>query len=455
MMLVSKMKKAAYEVAGDSYKKFKPGIGGWLLIARGLLIFEILTAVFVQSAHCSVRNRSPYEKLDIFSRVLSYIEQNHVSEINEDELIYSAIKGMVRSLDPHSSFLTPKEFKVLNEDTSGKFAGVGLEVSIKNDVLTVVSPIAGSPAMDAGIESGDEIVLINDRPTSNMNIEEAVQLMRGKVGTTVKVSIRRKGKKDLWDIVLKKDNIKVRSVEAKLIVAGFAHIQIKIFQDGTRAELKRAIDLMKLEGGPLKGIVLDLRRNPGGLLSEAVGVSDLFLSKGTIVSIKGRNNKIVNSFSAHKAGTYKDLKVVVLIDAGSASASEIVAGALKDSGRAFIVGMKSFGKGSVQTIIPLNYGSGLKLTTAIYYTPGGKSIQAEGIVPDVQVESLNPPVPDEITKTLNEYSGEQSLFGHLSVDTTAKRKKSVLSDIVDYQLKIAFQILRGLCSIDEKRGVNQ
>ncbi|MBN2342614.1 MAG: S41 family peptidase [Deltaproteobacteria bacterium] len=399
--------------------------------------------IFSTSAAAKGASKGPYRKLNIFSSVLSLIEQNHVEDIHEDELIIGAIEGMLRALDPHSSFLTQEEFTMLKEDTEGNFCGVGMEVGIKDNRLTVISPIPDSPAVKAGILPGDRIIKIDGLSTDSMDLMEAVQRMRGKEGTDVTITIEREGEEKPFEVVLTRAVIELQSVEAELLAPGIAHIKIKSFQDGTAAGVRDQIKHMRLIGGGLDGIVLDLRRNPGGLMYEAVKVCDLFISEGTLLSTKGRGGVIIESFSAHRAGTFDEPAMVVLIDGASASASEIVAGALQDHGRAMLVGMNSFGKGSVQTIIPLQDGSGLKLTTARYYTPAGRSIQARGIEPDVVVESLNAPAPDELTQSISQMPAEDDLPGHLKKETVAE-KQSNETPVNDYQLRMGYQILQGL-----------
>lgn len=406
-----------------------------------LLIF--LCVLFIPVATHARGAKGPYDKLDIFARVLSLIEQSHVATIDEESLIVGAIEGMLRVLDPHSSFLSAKEFKILQEDTEGNFCGVGMEVGIKDDRLTVIAPMPNSPAVNAGILPGDHILKIEGAPTATMDIMAAVQRMRGKEGTDVRITIAREGEKKPFDVVLTRAVIELQSVEAELLRPGIAHIKIKSFQDGTAADVRKQIKHMELIGGGLEGIVIDLRRNPGGLMYEAVKVSDLFVSEGTLLSTKGRGGVVIESFRAHHAGTYDDLELVVLIDGASASASEIVAGALQDNGRALIVGMNSFGKGSVQTIIPLRDGAGLKLTTARYYTPAGRSIQAKGIEPDIVVESLNAPTPDELTESISQMPTEGDLPGHLKKEKSAD-PKSDSPALEDFQLRMGFQIVKGM-----------
>ncbi|MBN2717534.1 MAG: S41 family peptidase [Deltaproteobacteria bacterium] len=393
--------------------------------------------------------QGPYRKLDVFSRVLSLIEQSHVSTPDEDALMEGAIRGMLRALDPHSSYLSPEDFRMLQEDTEGNFCGVGMEVGMKDGHLTVITPMPDSPAIKAGVLPGDRIVKIEGEPTANMDLMAAVQKMRGRAGTEVKISIKREDK-DIINLVLTRAEIEIQSVESDLLEPGYAHIRIKAFQEGTSANLRDQLRHMNLISGGLKGVVLDLRRNPGGLMYEAVKVSDLFVSDGLLLSTKGRGGVTIESFKAHRPGTFDDIKLVVLIDGASASASEIVAGALQDNGRAMVVGMRSFGKGSVQTIIPLRDGGALKLTTSRYYTPSGRSIQAEGIAPDVTVESLNAPEPDEMTAAISEMPAEGDLPGHLGNEKKSADDKSAIQ-LDDYQLRMGFQILKGLVNTVQSR----
>lgn len=427
-------------------EKFHPACQ-WPFQNRFALIAVLLIGLCLSAtAGAQSKETGPYRKLDIFARVLSLIEQNHVEKIDEDALIIGAIEGMLRALDPHSSFMSAKEFKILMEDTEGNFCGVGMEVGIKENILTVIAPIPNSPAIRAGILPADVVVKINQESTADMDLMEAVQKMRGKENTNVTITIVREGKDKPFDVTLKRAVIEMQSVESELIEPGFIHLKIKAFQDGTAADVRKHLTHMKLVGGPMLGIVIDLRRNPGGLMYEAVKVSDLFVSHGTLLSTKGRDGTIIETFKAHRSGTFDKIELVVLIDGASASASEIVAGALQDNGRGLIVGTNSFGKGSVQTIIPLRGGAGLKLTTSRYYTPTGRSIQARGIEPDVVVESTIPPKPDETTKSIAQMPTENDLPGHLREERglleAANDDKEPI--IEDFQLRIAFQILRGM-----------
>jgi carboxyl-terminal processing protease len=420
-----------------------------LAVALALAISAVLAAA-------TPRTSSPYHKLSIFARVLTHVERSYVDKIEEDEIIVGAIKGMVRTLDPHSSFLTPEEFKILQADTRGRFGGVGLEVGVRDDVLTVIAPIDGSPAAEAGIEPGDQIVAIEGRSTRTMSIDEAVQIMRGETGTEVTITIRRPGKTEPLEVTLARREIEVESVKAQLVAPGYPRVWVRGFQDGTAADIEDAIERLTLEGGGLEGVVLDLRRNPGGLLEEAVRVADLFIVKGMIASTRGRDEIVLQEFHARERGTMAEVPMVVLIDGASASAAEIVAGAIQDHGRGLLVGMPTFGKGSVQSIIPLNQGAGLKLTVALYYTPLGRSIQAEGVTPDVIVESRRAPEPDDETRLLEEAPDESDLPGHLeggNGDSPATEEDE--PEIDDFQLRVAFQVLRGLVRADAAKKTDE
>ncbi|MCP4599482.1 MAG: S41 family peptidase [Proteobacteria bacterium] len=410
-----------------------------------LLAIAAVTGVAVLGlvAAATPRSSSPYNKLSIFARVLSHLERLYVEPVDEDKVIYGAIKGMIHTLDPHSTFLLPDEFEMLEADTKGRFGGVGVEVGIKGSVLTVIVPISGSPAERAGIQPGDQIVAIEGKPTQTMSIENVARLIRGEPGTKVTITLQRQGKDKPFDLTITREIIHVESVRAELLTPGFPWIRVQAFQDGTTAEVREAIDRLTREGGGLKGIVLDLRRNPGGILEEAVRLSDLFIEDGTLVTTRGRSDVIIRKFEANSRGTIGSPPIVAVIDKTSASAAEIVAGALQDHGRALLVGQRSFGKGSVQSIIDLGDGFGLKLTVARYFTPSGRSIQVDGVVPDVVIEPLKAPEPDKETSQLAAQLGEGDLPGHLAADNS-DRPEAYGIEIDDYQLRIAFQLLGGL-----------
>ncbi|RTZ90515.1 MAG: peptidase S41 [Deltaproteobacteria bacterium] len=331
-------------------------------------------------------DKEPYESLKVFTDVLHIIEKDYVKPVKTKELIYGAIKGMLSSLDPHSSFMTPKMYKEMQVETKGSFGGLGIEITMKDGVLTVIAPIADTPAYKAGIKAGDQIIAIEGKPTKNMTLMDTVRRLRGKKGTKVTITIMRKGFTKPKDITIVRAIIKIKSVKSKLYEGHYAYIRITQFQERTDNDFVKAVqDLKKKSNNQISGLILDLRNNPGGLLNQAVKIADRFISQGLIVSIKGRDEGDNIAFQAKSSTTIIKYPVVVLTNAGSASASEIVAGAIQDHHRGVIMGGQTFGKGSVQTIIPLSDGSGLRLTTALYYTPSGRSIQAEGITPDIMV----------------------------------------------------------------------
>lgn len=352
-----------------------------------------------------------YKNLEVFSNVLSIVQQNYVDEIDTQETIEGAIKGMLSSLDPHSSFLKPDDFKELQVETKGSFSGIGIEITIKDDMLTVVSPIEDTPAFKAGIQAGDRIIKIEDESTKDMSLIEAVKKLRGQKGSEVTISIHREGATDLQEYTLVRDVIPIHSVRSNILEPGYGYIRITNFQRNTAQDLQTKIEELQQEG-TLKGLVLDLRNNPGGLLDSSVKVVDIFLDEGIIVSTKGRLKDQNMEFSAHSSGKSYNFPIVILINGGTASASEIVAGALQDHKRALILGTQSFGKGSVQTIIPMADGAGLRLTTARYYTPNGTSIQATGITPDVLVTQFTPK-NEEAPKGPMKFLREKDLRHHL------------------------------------------
>ena len=334
-----------------------------------------------------------YEELKVFTEVIGLLQKEYVEETKSRDLVYGAIKGMLETLDPHSAFYTPEMYKEMQEETKGRFEGLGIEITLKEGILTVVAPIEGTPASKAGILAGDLIVKIDGEPTKNLTLMDSVKRLRGPKGTKVTITIMREGFTKPKDVPLTRDVIPIRSVRYEVMENQYGYIRLSHFQDKTDSEFGKALKAVETDSkGPLKGLILDLRNNPGGLLDQAVKVSDRFIDSGVIVSIDGRREEQKMKFYAHAQGTMSRYPLVVLINNGSASGSEIVAGAIQDYGRGLLVGTQTFGKGSVQTIFPLKDGSGLRLTTAKYYTPNGRSIHNKGIAPDIVVE---PPKPEE------------------------------------------------------------
>jgi len=355
-----------------------------------LLVFAVVLGILLGGGLYGIKaatDKEPYESLKVFTDVLHIIEKDYVKPVKTKELIYGAIDGMLSSLDPHSSFMTPKMYKEMQVETKGSFGGLGIEITMRNEVLTVIAPIADTPAYKAGIKAGDQIIAIEGKPTKNMTLMDTVRRLRGKKGTKVTITIMRKGFTRPKDVTIVRDIIKIKSIKSRLYEKHYAYIRISQFQERTDGDFVKAIGKLEKESQHhIEGIILDLRNNPGGLLNQAVKIADRFISKGLIVSIKGRDEGDNIAFQAKASNTIVTYPLVVLTNAGSASASEIVAGAIQDHHRGVIMGVQTFGKGSVQTIIPLSDGSGLRLTTALYYTPSGRSIQAEGITPDIVVE---------------------------------------------------------------------
>jgi carboxyl-terminal processing protease len=347
------------------------------------LIFLGGTVLAGSASRVRAADDQDYKSLKLFTAVLEEIEKNYVDEVDDQTLIRNAIKGMVGNLDPHSSFMPPEAFGDLQDDTKGKFSGIGIVITMKEGILTVVSPIEGTPAYDAGIRAGDIIIRIDEVSTNEMPLWEAVSKMRGPRHEPVKITIVRDGEPKPLVFDLKRDLIPLTSARSSLLAPGYGYLRITNFRMNTNADVEK--QLARLEKDGLKGLIVDLRDNPGGLLDQAIKISDLFLDHGIIVSIKGREPKKSQVFNAYPGDTPRAYPMVVLINGGSASASEIVAGALQDHSRALILGTTSFGKGSVQTVHPLEDGYGIKYTIARYYTPSGRSIQAKGIEPDITV----------------------------------------------------------------------
>jgi carboxyl-terminal processing protease len=327
-----------------------------------------------------------YQQLNLFGDVLERIRRDYVEPVDEKTLMENAINGMLSALDPHSSYMNPKVYKDMQVQTRGEFGGLGIEVTMENGVVKVVSPIDDTPASRAGVQSGDLIFALDGEPVQGLTLQEAVEKMRGKVGTAIKISIRRTNVKDPIDISLTRETIKVKATRFRL-EGDVGYIRVTSFTEQATSGVLDAVEKIKKEAGPkLKGFVLDLRNNPGGLLDQAISMSDAFLDKGEIVSVKARKSEDIQRWNAKAGDVTNGLPIVVLMNGGSASASEIVAGALQDHRRAIVLGTRSFGKGSVQTIMQVTGGGAIRLTTALYFTPSGRSIQKEGIKPDIEVE---------------------------------------------------------------------
>ncbi|MGC9576169.1 MAG: S41 family peptidase [Desulfobacterota bacterium U4-17] len=391
-------------------------------------------------------NPDRYEKLKIFTDVLAYVERNYVEKVGTEKLIYGAIQGMLQSLDPHSSFMSSDVFKELQVETKGSFEGLGIEITVRDGVLTVVSPIDDTPAFRAGLKAADQILRIDGELTKDMPLMEAIKRLRGPKGTKVTLTIMRKGWTEPKEFQITRDVIPIASVKYEKLQDNLGYIRIKSFQESTAQDLEKALrDLEGVPGG-LRGLLLDLRNNPGGLLPQAIEVADKFIGEGLIVYTEGRQER--KEYRAHQEGTRSNFPMVVLVNGGSASASEIVAGALQDHRRALLLGSPTFGKGSVQSIYgPLEDGSGLRLTVALYYTPKGRNIQAKGIVPDVRVEEDE----WEYKPSGKRVVREKDLSRHLETtkekeDKSAKEAEGGLAEehLKDIQFLRGLELLKGL-----------
>jgi len=390
---------------------FKRDVG---LIATGAILGASLIfgqMVFADRPDTPTQPDIPLEELRTFSEIFGRIKSNYVEEVDDKELLNNAIRGMLSGLDPHSTYLDIEDFKDLREGTSGEFGGLGIEVTMEDGFIKVVSPIDDTPAAKVGIQAGDLIIRLDDTPVKGMSLNEAVDIMRGEPGSELLLTIIREGEDRPLKVEITRAIIKVKSVKQRLLEPGYGYVRISTFQSHTGEGLKEAIKALQVENdGSLKGLVLDLRNNPGGLLNAAVEVSDAFITKGKIVYTDGRVADAKQEFNAKPEDILKGAPLVVLVNGGSASASEIVAGALQDHHRAVILGTKTFGKGSVQTVMPLSENTAVKMTTARYYTPSGRSIQAEGIVPDIEVEPVK---ISSLEKNDFNPLRERDLSGHL------------------------------------------
>jgi carboxyl-terminal processing protease len=425
---------------------------------RNLKIISVIILVFILGVtvglgrfhKVSALSNPTYEDLKVFTDVLGLLQKEYVEETKSKDLVYGAIKGMLETLDPHSAFLPPNMYKEMQEETKGRFEGLGIEITLKEGVLTVVSPIEDTPAFRAGIQAGDQIVKIDGEVTKNLTLMESVKRMRGPKGTKVTLTIMREGFPQPREYTLTRDVIPVRSVRYEVLEKHYGYIRLFQFQEKTDSDFQKAVKALEEETkGNMKGVILDLRNNPGGLLDQAVKISDRFIESGLIVSIEGRKEDQKVKFNAHpQEDNLTRYPLVVLVNGGSASGAEIVAGAIQDHGRGIILGTQTFGKGSVQTIFSLKDGSGLRLTTARYYTPSGRTIQAKGIMPDIIVK----PAPPEEEKAApqKQLPAEKDLERHLiDVKEKEKEKEKEKPKVevkekkpVDNQLERALELLK-------------
>ncbi len=420
-----------------------------LLIALGATLGGLIVIVgnAVAEREAADSNTIPYEGLKTFSEVYGRIRQDYVEPVPDSKLLEDAIRGMLTGLDPHSSYLDQEQYNELKVGTTGQFGGLGIEVGMENGFIKVISPIDDTPAQKAGIKSGDLIIRIDDKPVKGMSLADAVKSMRGEAGSEISLTVVREGVEQPIKFKIVRDIIKVKSVKSRTLEDGYGYVRITSFQSRTGESMVEAINELR-KNGDLKGMVLDLRNNPGGVLNAAVSVSDAFLENGLIVYTDGRIEDSKMKFNATPGDILKDAPMVVLINAGSASASEIVAGALQDHKRAIIMGEKSFGKGSVQTILPTSNGGAVKLTTARYYTPSGRSIQAEGITPDVPISKVKLEAAAQ-----SEYGPlkESDLVNHLTNEKSPKKGDPKADDkseealaVQDYPLNEALNLLKGI-----------
>jgi carboxyl-terminal processing protease len=446
-----------------------------LVALTGAFLAGLLVAGALRSNNVNADVKT-YDNLEAFANILSIVEQNYVDPVDANKLVEGAINGMLRSLDPHSSYMTPDLYKEMQVETEGEFGGIGIEITIKDDILTVVAPIEDTPAYKAGVQAGDRIVKVDDESTFDMNLMDAVRKMRGKKGTKVVITVIREGFDKPKDFSIERDVIRVASIKSEMLPDGWGYARIRSFSKDTSADLETALNTLKGKG--MKGLVLDLRNDPGGLLNQAVAVSELFLKKGEmIVYTRGRMPNQNMEFTAERVIPGNGYPMVILVNKGSASASEIVAGALQDLKRAIVMGVQTFGKGSVQTIIPLRDQAGLRLTTAKYYTPLGRQIHGVGIAPDIMVEQRAPDMEavkgktSEKDKAISKVNGvhppEEKGMREKPKDEAPPPEKTEKPDAKDqakpagvvdldkdYQLQRALSVLKSWDLIDKIREKN-
>lgn len=386
----------------------------------GVILFIVFGTSWITWQSFAADDR--YLNLQIFAKVLNIVQQYYVEPVDSQKLIYGGIKGMLRELDPHTNFLSPEIYKEFESETTGEFGGIGIEISIEDGILTIISPIEDTPAWKAGIQPGDKIVDIDGASTKGMSLAEAAQKMKGKNGDKIKLGIMRDSFDEPKPFVIKRDVVKLHSVKYVDLDDGYGYIRLTSFIENSAKEMKEKLQELKNKHKNIKGVILDLRRNPGGLLDQAVQISNLFLERGVIVSTIGRDKSKKEIIQAKSPGAFSGFPVIVLINESSASASEIVAGALKDNKRALIMGKRSFGKGSVQSVVKMGDGSGLKLTVARYYTPNGISIQAEGITPDIEVDEVDAATLEKAV-TQKTIKREADIEGHLLSEAEKAKQK--------------------------------
>lgn len=429
------------------------------MLKKSLIIYTLILSLVTGCATAKEKTKqdeiSTYELLNLFGEVMERTKMSYVEDVSDKQLIEAAINGMLTSLDPHSSYLNVDDYKYMTEQTKGKFGGLGIEITMDNGVVKIVSPIDDTPAAKAGLKAGDYITDINGETVIGQTLNDVVNKLRGKVGSRVKVTIRRINKKP-FTVTLKRAEIKVQSVKSEIKDEDILYIRISSFNEELDKSVEKAVkNAQKKLKNKLAGIVIDVRNNPGGLLDQAIGVSDLFLEQGEIVSTRSRNVEDTVKFSATAGDIAKGLPIVVIINEGSASASEILAGALQDHHRAVVIGEKSFGKGSVQTVVQLPNGAGMRLTTARYYTPSGRSIQAKGIEPDIVVKQSKIETIEDNSWNISEADLKGALKNEQAdKNNTSKHSKISEKDTKDYQLIRAMDLVKALYLYGQNDNLN-
>lgn len=412
------------------------------------MFLAVLLGSGLRAAEESTPARLPLDELQLFAQVFEQIRSSYVEEIDDKTLLENAIVGLLAELDPHSAFLREESFLELQEQTSGEFGGIGIEVGVENGFIKIISPIDDTPASRAGLEPGDIIIKLNDESVQGMGLDEAIDIMRGEKGTELTITVARENSDGPLDFTLTRDIIKVVSVRNRWLEPGYAYVRVAQFQNNTAVEFTKALSkLKKDQDNELKGLIIDLRNNPGGLLPASVEIADALIEEGVIVSTEGRTPSSNQKFMATPGDELAGLPIVVLINSGSASASEIVAGALQDHRRAVVIGTESFGKGSVQKVLPLDDGRAIKLTTARYFTPSGRSIQAMGIEPDIEVEQVEIRTRKKLPRLR-----EQNLAHHLEQEGSKKKSSDdeASLEVTDNQLYVALNLLKGIDLLTKK-----